>query len=364
MIPINDDRRILCAQYIIQTDCGTIKTLLLKYQDPVFCMLIIPYIALFCRSVQEYNKTTLVGQDIDGEIYDIRNSLKIYSNKYGKAKKEILDSDEAQDDEFRNMLCFDFTKKYNMYNNLGIYFDEEKRIIGNTQLIADMLNLNGLSNIEKSKKAYLLGKELGSVVGRLSSEFPKAFATPQINLANNLPRLKYCDINTNNNTLFNKSFTKDVNLYILYLMSNLGFVRHYLKPLFLAENTWMFRIEYINMHYVYSGIQKLYLHLKSNPLNGSNELISTLYDLIESGKSLFNSRFRNCMMHYDLVENGMFIISDKYYSDNKMLYGLVEECFCGQKYELYVDALDNYAREVEECLASQFSFDKLSLKML
>ena len=39
---------------LIQNDCESIKQLVLNFQDSIFCMRIIPYMALFCRSFQEY----------------------------------------------------------------------------------------------------------------------------------------------------------------------------------------------------------------------------------------------------------------------------------------------------------------------
>lgn len=41
---------------------------------------------------------------------------------------------------FRDLLRFDFTKPMNVHYNLGIYFDENGNIIGDTQLINYYLN--------------------------------------------------------------------------------------------------------------------------------------------------------------------------------------------------------------------------------
>ena len=60
---------------LIQNDCESIKQLALNYHDSIFCMRIIPYMALFCRSFQEYADTELISPEVDEEIYDLRNSI-------------------------------------------------------------------------------------------------------------------------------------------------------------------------------------------------------------------------------------------------------------------------------------------------
>ena len=47
-----------------------------------------------------------------------------------------------------------------------------------------------------------------------------------------------------------------------------------------------------------------------------------------------NIEFRNCMMHYDLIDkNNKFLIKDEYLNVNIPLFGLVESCFGGIKYD-------------------------------
>ena len=98
---------------LIQNDCESIKQLVLHYHDSIFCMRIIPYMALFCRAFQEYAEIELISPEVDTEIYDLRNSIKIYSERYGKNIKRFIAVDEGQDDEYKSQLKFDFLKKMN-----------------------------------------------------------------------------------------------------------------------------------------------------------------------------------------------------------------------------------------------------------
>ena len=113
---------------LIQNDCESIKQLVLNYHDSIFCMRIIPYMALFCRSFQEYADIELISPEVDEEIYDLRNSIKIYSERYGKNIKRFIAVDEGQDEEYKSQLKFDFLKKMNVHYNLGMYFTEDKRL--------------------------------------------------------------------------------------------------------------------------------------------------------------------------------------------------------------------------------------------
>ena len=360
----DDANRKYYSLLLIQNDCETLKQICLSIRNPIFSMGIIPYMALFCRSVQEYLGTELINPEIDSEIYDIRNRIKVYGDKYGKGKKLFLLSDEKQNDEFREKLRFEFTKSLNIHYNLGIYFDNRNHIIGNTQLYADELHLNPLPDRERPQKAFLLGKNLASIIGSISKGFEKTIPVPPILLHSEVPELYYADLNTNTSRFFNDAYEKDVNLFMLHILSNIGFVSYVLEPIAGKNNSWFFRIKYLVTYYSFLGIQRLKQHLENNTQNGEEKLIQTLSQILNSHEYLFSSTFRNCMMHYDLVADGSFAISERFFDSQKPLFGLIEECFNGLSYDDFSNRLSDLSNQIERILASQFSFSSLRVKKL
>lgn len=363
MSEFQDTKCKICTVLLIQNDCETLKKIILNVHDSIFCMEMIPYLALFCRSFQEYSNIDLINKDVDSEIYDIRNSIKIYGERYGKSKRQFLESDKKQDDEFRDKLRFGFTKNLNIHFNLGIYFNENKRIIGNTQLIANTLNMNGLSKRERQEKSFNLGSHLASIIGSVSNGLADSLPVPNIILQDNIPTFYYDDFNTNKNDFFSPNFSKDINLFMLHILSSINFVKYVLKPLLIEENLWIFRINYIVIYHAYLGIKKLKTHIENNCKN-MIEVVSRLNSIIRYGETLFISKFRNCMMHYDLKNDGVFAITEANFDEKKLLYGLIEECFKGEIYKSYFDKITHMGEQIESFITQQFNFATVCLKEL
>ncbi len=346
---------------LIQNDCESIKQLVLHYHDSIFCMRIIPYMALFCRAFQEYDEIELISPEVDAEIYDLRNSIKIYGERYGKNKKRFMTVDEEQDDEYKIQLKFDFLKTMNANYNLGMYFTEDKKIIGNTHLIESMLKLHGLSEEEQAKKCVSLGKHLASVIGSVSSGLERPLPVSQITVEGKVPKFLYADINTNKNDFFSPDLEKDENLFLLHMLSNINFVKYVLCPLLTKDNLWIFRVKYITIYHAYMGIVKIKSYMKNNR-EDKNNLWKEADCIIEEGKNIFVSKFRNCMMHYNLNRDNEFSISERNFSWDKPFFGLIEECFDGMPYRDYVERLETLGDAIEEFITKQFDFERIHLK--
>lgn len=349
---------------LIQNDSETLKQICQSIWNPVFSMCIIPYLALFCRSVQECLNVSIVSPEIETEIYDIRNGIKIFGEKYGKGRKRFLDSDEKQNEESRDMLRFEFTKSLNIHYNLGIYFDTYKHVVGNTQLLADMLNLNGLPKNEQADKSFNLAYNLGGMIGKVTGVFSALAPIEPIHINAELPDFYFADLNTNTTSLFNPAFEKDTSLFMLHLLSNLGFVTYFLEPVVGSSNPWMLRIKYIMTYYSYLGLRRLKQHLENNVQNGTELFINSAEQILTEGDGLFASKFRNCMMHYDLLHEGQFAISESNLNNELKLFGLVEECFNGHTYEEFYESISSLAHRIEECLVGQFDFQRVHIKKL
>ena len=82
-------------------------------------------------------------------------------------------------------------------------------------------------------------------------------------------------------------------------------------------------------------------------------------DFVESSEKdikLFSSSFRNCMMHYDLIDkDDCPVVLREWYDPEKPLYGLVESCYGGMNFNQYYDRLYKVSQELEEYLLSYFT---------
>lgn len=147
---------------IIQEDAESIYSLLQTEEDPIFCMEIIPYYALFIQSCQEYMGKVYVLEPVAQDLKDIRNHIKAYSDRFGKSKKRVLSVDDQQNQDFKSQLRFKFLKNKNIHLNLGTYWMNARHIIGNTQQLADFLSVENIfdnKNREKySQISYQIGK--------------------------------------------------------------------------------------------------------------------------------------------------------------------------------------------------------------
>ena len=364
MIDFHEQRKTLFTFYLMQNDCETLKAIALQINNPIFGPAITPYMALFCRSTQECLGTSFLPPELDAEIYDIRNSIKNNADRYGKSKKRLLQNDELQDNEYREQLRFNFMKKLNAYYNLGIFFDNDLHVIGNTQQFADLLSLNSLTDAERKEKTQRLSYNIGSVIGKISRYFSILSPAPIIQIENNLPSIYYCDQNTNRSKFFSPEYGKDVNLFLLNILCNIGFVKYLLELVVPITNPWVFRIKYIVTYYSLSGLNKLKSHLENNSPNKFASLLQEIKDITDEGNILFASKFRNCMMHYDLVSDDVFAISDACFDEGKIYYGLVEDCFFGKTYEQFYAEISAFSNKIEELLTKQFDFQTLNLRKL
>ena len=364
MHEVNSNRSSICTFSIIQNDCETLKAIALQIQDPVIGPCITPYMALFCRSTQEYLGVVLLSDELDSEVSDIRNSIKCYAVKYGRSRQRVLRNDRLQDEEFREQLRFRFLKKLNVHYNLGVFFDDDCHPVGNTQQFSDLLSLNGLSDTEKRTKTLRLAYSLGAIIGGVSTSLAQKLPVPSIAIHSSVPSFFYSDQNTNRSTFFNSKYDKDVNLYLLHVLCNIGFVKYVLERIVSNTNPWILRIKYIVTYYSLFALRKLKAHIENNHSHVYNSLIQEISLLESEGATLFISKFRNCMMHYDFSSDGQFVISDDNFDEKKNLFGLVEECFDGKSYEQLYKDLSSLSDKLEELIRRQFDFQKLKLKNL
>ena len=350
----------MVSNRIIQEDTEAIFSLLSSERDPIFSLEIIPYYALFVQSCQEYFGGERLSEEIALDIKNIRNHIKSYAVTFGRTKREIASIDQEQDIRFKSQIQFEFLKNWGIYWNLGIYWTDDRHIIGNTQQLAAFMNMKDLTDNEIDEKQFELAYQIGAFVANVRNTLAPNLILPVVERPISAIKIeKYCDVNTNeHNAIFVKHTSKELNLFYLNLLCNMNFVKHILKPLFVEENTWAFRIEYVVTYYTFQALKRLKNHCENN----HDMLVDTkeIRKLEFTGRKLFQTRFRNCMMHYNLENQGV-LLSDHI---EKPFFGIIENCFEGENYQTYLMLLHEFSDKIIAYLEKQFGCDGFGLKQL
>ena len=345
---------------IMQEDTEAIFSLLSTEQDSIFAMEIIPYYALFVQSCQEYMGDNFLPEEIALRIKDIRNHIKSYSEAFGKSKRKIASIDQEQDESFKSQLRFNFLKSRNIHLNLGTYWTEDHHVIGNTQQLAAFLDAKNFSDPDLGKKQYELGYQIGSFISSVRSGLSESLGQPMVNRAATAIKIKYYyDINTNNqNSIFVDNASKELNLFYLHLLCNMNFVKCILRPLFPDGNTWVFRVEYVVTYYTFRAL----LRLKNYCENNTDIVADTgeIDEILSKGNDLFQSKFRNCMMHYNLQDQGVLSLEHI----EKPFFGIIETCFEGMDYQTYLSSLHKISNRMIVFLEKHFNCSSIELKQL
>lgn len=352
-----------CSEQLLMQDGIALGSYVLSStENGVIIQSLVPFIALYCRSAQEYFGERIIEDETDKQVNDIRNGLKLYSDRYSKAKSVVLDLDHEQNTVFKNMLRFDFMKNWNIHYNLGVYFDSEGHIVGDTQHLSYFLNLPNMDYSEQSRRAFEIGRLLGNKFATfLRVKYNIEIQKVRINLPN-YPHIGYRDFNTNRKSMFFvKNSNKELSLIFLHILSSIGFVEYILKAVSIEGDLWLFRIEYITAHYAWSALKKINNYHTSN-YSKEYELIDPAESIINEGTSLFSSLFRNCMMHYDLYYQGQSAIKPEYFDVEKPFFGLVESCFDNKSFDDFASDLRIYIHKLETFLLSWFNVDIKKIK--
>lgn len=350
----------LISLRIIQEDAETICSLLASERDSIFAMGSIPYFALFVQSCQEYVGKSFLPESEALKIKSIRDHIKYYADAFGKSKRRILSVDQEQNASFRSQLRYNFLKNWNIYFNLGTYWTGDRHIVGNTQQLADFLGINDIFDPDVGQKQYELGYQIGSYAASVRDGLAKSLSRPNVNRTGTSVTIKYYyDINTNKqNILFTDSELKELNLFFLYLLGNMNFTKCILKPLFLNCNIWFFRIEYIVTYYTFRALQRLKNYCENN--SDIKIEMQELNEILCGGEGLFKSKFRNCMMHYNLENQS--VLSFKYIESP--FFGIVENCFEGIDYYTYLSAIQTLSDRIIAYLEKRFNCSGIKLQQL
>ncbi|MDL2319419.1 hypothetical protein LJC74_10205 [Eubacteriales bacterium OttesenSCG-928-A19] len=360
------ERATFAELLIIKRDCDLLCKIM-PQTHAVFSFSISPFCSLIITEavsyINEHGATEFHIPDNDTyPIEKIRLKAKFFDGRFEQNMRIANNLDFIQNEHFANAMKYPELKNWNLHDNLGIYFDENGKIIGNTQYAYYMYRddrilrsemTHALLNYSK-EEMHTLGYQMGKVIGELSRGF--ATLSDFVGGLGVVPTISfsYKDYNTNRLTFSdNDEYQKSVSLLLLHLLCFINYSLYGIDRYILRDSGLGLRIKYITMHYAYNHLRQLNNSAKKLP--NDIALMLSKIDFENYG----NTPFRNCMMHYGLYDSNeqRCLISPDFFDTALPLCGLVETFFDGRTYSNVKTDTDNKLRVLSELIADTLSID-------
>lgn len=327
---------------IIKRDFDLLRKLVPNLTNDVQTQMV-PYTALFCYEVltylKKYDPSIEVEQTSKYSIKDIRQKAKFFDLSVNKLIQSVNNVDTMQNEYFVNLMKYPQLGYWNLHTNLGIYYDNDKRIVGNTHyayyIFQDEKSISKpqseLNDLElEGKELQAFGYDMGVIIGNISSAFSETSDFVESDVAPKGADFLYQDFNTNRCTTSGIEKYKSVRLFLLHILSSIGFILYCLKKKIIRDTGLLLRLEYITYHYALKRIDGILKYCKTNNSEISDFNLLKLLESIDCSNSnnLRNTNFRNCMMHFELKDkDGNPLISENNLNLAVPFCGLVETQF-------------------------------------
>lgn len=207
----------------IKNDCVTLAALSNLIAQPIISLAFLPLYALFVEEINntigEKERAFDISNDLSFKIGAVRSKLKLFgAEKIGKSKKRMLNLDESQGEIFKKKLRFNFTRSLNIHYNLGVFFTNEVKILGNTQYFYYIFQGNNIDEREYNKEEIMeFSRSLGIVIGSVNEGFKNFMPHHSVNIKNRDYRIKFKDFNTDKKsftTISQLQYGKDISLIL------------------------------------------------------------------------------------------------------------------------------------------------------
>jgi len=328
---------------IMKRDADILSKIALANKNPFIAVPLIPYMSLFCNEVSIYGKNNGYPFELTNDsmfsMNDIRQKTKFFNQRMSRTLKIIRHIDILQNKQYINTMRYPTLGNKNFHDNLGIYFDTDKNIIGNTHYAYYVFQDLKLICSEKClqiepyippEELKQYAKFLGSFISKISSSFSVfgdfvggALSSDKLNVVTK-------DFNTNRMNFNQKDdHSKLINLFLLYILCGVNFSLFCLKIIILRDSGWLLRIEFITYYYAIMELNKI----KALPQTAQFPGLTKMLSEINLDEKILNQEFRNCMMHYGLTSNiGEPLIKESYCDWSLPMCGLVESLYNGLSY--------------------------------
>ncbi len=224
---------IKSAEEMIISDGITLMRLFLntKYLG-IVSLSVLPFVGLYCREAQEFFGMKCLDSIADEQVSDLRNTIKSICKRYNSAEKTVLEFDNLQDEYFRDKVKIDVLKKMNVHYNLGVYFNGDGQVIGNTQLFYRYLYSGNVTFENANAKSFEFGQRLGRATERVLQVTKHSQIWKTIRPAKDI-MIGYIDYNTNVlGELFVHPEDKGLSLVLLHMLGMLGTCKYVLREIF------------------------------------------------------------------------------------------------------------------------------------
>ena len=253
----------MLAMKLIQNDASSIADLVSTLNLPVIAMVSLPYLSLFCCSLDEYyafgGKPISIKNSSQIDIKDLRLGLKQFDDKYSRCLKRITRADQIQDDYFKNELKLRFLKSCKAYYNIGLFFDEEGHIISNSQNVFNLFEDKHFSVALNQQNIIELGKSMGTVINSVKIGLDNTMGLYCPKVLNQTFIINYSDLHSDSLTRSFRNIKngKALYLWLLHILCNINFVKYVICNITDEQNPWQFRLKYIVLYYTHRNIKTI-----------------------------------------------------------------------------------------------------------
>lgn len=356
---------------IIKRDFDLLKKIMLSLPHELAVQMV-PYSALFCYEVSQYLNDH--GQIVEFEqtgrysIKDIRQKAKFFDLSVNKLLQSVENVDELQNDYFVQLMKFPEIGPWNVHTNLGIYYDSERHIVGNTHYAYYVFQdekmisqpkeaMSGHELMGEEIKAF--GYDMGRIIGSISDGLSQISDFMVADFDVNSLKLFSQDFNTNRCVTVGNDKYKIIRLFLLNVLSSIGFVLYVLKKSIIRDSGLLLRLEYITYHFALLRLDGISNYCKQNSKVVNDTKLTELLDSIDytDVKRLRKPEIRNCMMHFGLkAKDGSSLIDGTNVDLAKPFCGLIESQF-GKSYEEYQSNIEIELESIFGRISKYLSFD-------
>ena len=336
---------------------------------------IMPYCSLFCcEAITYFNKTIRkvdISQTSKYSVKDMRQKAKFFDYKTTKKFFQSIEStDKLQNDFFIDQMTFSQLGILNIHDNLGVFFNDDKKIVGNShfayylfqddKMISKPKDLaKGSDLIEEDIRSF--GYDIGKILGAVSSSFSILNDIIKSNVSADIITVHSNDLNTNKCALLGVGDTKIIHLFLLHVLTSVGFVLYILKRLVVEDTGLLLRIEYITYHYTIMRLNQTLEYCQNHSHLSTNIKLIDMLNSIDymNTNRLRDKDFRSCMVHFGLTNKNMVpILKDNKINFSVPFCGLVESVF-DMTYSDYKEKIETELTKIYDAINNYLNFESL-----
>ena len=204
------------------------------------------------------------------------------------------------------------------------------------------------------------GKYVGEIVGSFLNYFEE-LNVPNINIQTNNINTDMFYKDFNSNKLYKSEDDKIMSLYLLHILTFINSTIRLLGECEKDDTGWWLRIYYIAYYYAIERLEDIKNHIKNNEIDNLN--FKKLLTQINLNKNFMNTEFRNCMMHYGLInKENKFLIEEQKFNLNIPMMGLVESCFNNINYFELKKNIKEELENISQVIDNILNINKSNLK--